>query len=67
MIRYIYILVIALLLSVSAYAQRSWLGISPIVATSVQLDDSPLTTPKVGAMAGVGFTYQLQKRHFRIL
>jgi hypothetical protein len=64
MIRYIYILVIALLLSVSAYAQRSWLGISPIVATSVQFDDSPLTTPKVGAMAGVGFTYQLQKRHF---
>lgn len=64
MIRYIYILLIALWLSVNMYAQKSWVGISLLVGTTWQIDDSHLTTSKPGAIAGLGFTYQLQKKHF---
>jgi hypothetical protein len=46
------------------YAQRSWLGISPIATTNWQFDDSQLTTPKAGVGAGLGVVYQLQKQHF---
>ena len=64
MIRYIYILFIALSLSATVCAQTGWLGISPMVGATWQLDDSHITTPKAGAEVGLGVTYQLQKRHF---
>lgn len=64
MTRYIYLLFIALSLSATVPAQRSWFAISPMAGATWQLDDSQITTPKTGAEVGLGITYQLQKQYF---
>jgi hypothetical protein len=64
MIRRLYIIILILLASINAYAHRHWFGASPMAFTTLSLDNSPLTTPKIGAGGGLGFNYLFQKRNF---
>lgn len=49
------------------YAQQSqahWIGVAPTAFTTLQLDDSPMTSSKLGAGAGIGMSYALQMKNF---
>ena len=63
MMRKVYITIIMLAICACTYA-TNWFGVSPTVFTTLQLDDSPLTTPKLGAGGGLGINYLMQKQHF---
>ena len=61
--RKIYITSIMLMICICSYAYnqlRNWVAVSPMVFTTLQLDDSPLTTPKLGGGVGVGLQYHVQ-------
>ena len=61
--RKIYITSIMLMICICSYAYnqlRNWVAVSPMVFTTLQLDDSPLTTPKLGGGVCVGIQYHVQ-------
>lgn len=61
--RKIYITLLLLIGCICSYASsqlRNWIAVSPIVYTTLQIDDSPLTTPKLGGGVGVGIHYHMQ-------
>lgn len=62
--RPIVIIISMLLICITTYAQNSWVGVSSTAFTTWQMDDSSISTSKIGAGAGIGFAYQWQKKRF---
>lgn len=62
--RSIQILVFMLFMCISTYAQHSWVGVSSTGFITWQMDDSSISTSKIGAGGGIGFAYQWQKKRF---
>ena len=58
------VMIIMLLICITTYAQNSWLGVSSTAFTTLQMDDSSISSSKIGWGAGIGFAYQWQKKRF---
>ena len=61
------IIILTLIACMHTYAQQSqshWIGVAPTMFTTLQIDDSHITSSKLGAGAGLGMTYEFQMNNF---